>query len=462
MKKSRLLFALFAIPFLLVGCKGHEDAEGKTVVNFFGWGAAEEQANFQYLINKFMEENPDVKVVYEATDSGSYMNTLENKGKSLPDVFYIPDYEFFAWADGGKLLPLDEYVTQEEIDSVWEQSISMYRYDRSSFTLGTGKLYGLPKDLGPYSLCFNTDMLDAAIAKAAAESVTISYPSFTEPMTFTEFTNYLVTLKPYLAQSTKNPKGYGVSSYELMDAVWSNNADFFTADARTSKITEKNFTDALQWIADLDLVHHVMPNDSEQRAQNGYQRFLNEGCLFTFMGPWDLKAYWENIRFNFDIIPTPVGTAAGSKSTSWVGSVAFVCRNSFGRTAKEKAKKEASVKLAKWLTFSDTANKENYKIGQAMPNNIQMAKTDFLNNVDLADRKLLPAHKQVWLDMVETTDKVTSRRRAKYYLYDGTCYDDLLADLSPVWSGQKTAAEFCASYNARFQKGLTDSAANLE
>ena len=41
MKKSRLLFALFAIPFLLVGCKGREDADGKTVVNFFGWGAAE-------------------------------------------------------------------------------------------------------------------------------------------------------------------------------------------------------------------------------------------------------------------------------------------------------------------------------------------------------------------------------------------------------------------------------------
>lgn len=461
MKSFKLILALAAASFVLAGCGGNEDPEGKTVVNFFGWGAAEEQANFQYLINKFMEENPDIKVVYEATDSGSYMNTLENKGKSLPDVFYIPDYEFFAWADGGKLLPLDDYVTQEEIDAVWEQSISMYRYNRADFTLGKGKLYGLPKDLGPYSLCFNTDMLDTAIAKAALDGKTISYPSFTDPMTFTEFENYLVELKPYLV-SDKNIKGYGVSSYELMDAVWSNNADFFSADARTSRIAEQNFTDALQWIADLSLVHHVMPTDSEQRAQNGYQRFLNEGCLFTFMGPWDLKAYWENIRFNFDVIPTPVGTAAGSKSTSWVGSVAFVCRNSFGSSAKEKAKKEASVQLAKWLTFSETANRENYKIGQAMPNNIQMARNDFVNNVGLEGRKTLPAHKQVWLDMVETTDKVTSKRRAKYYLYDGTCFDDLLADLSPVWSGEKTAASFCASYNSRFQKGLDDSAANLE
>ena len=87
MKSFKLILALVAASFVVVGCNNESvDLEGKTIVNFFGWGAAEEQANFQYLINKFMEENEDIKVVYEATDSSSYMNTLENKGKSLPDV----------------------------------------------------------------------------------------------------------------------------------------------------------------------------------------------------------------------------------------------------------------------------------------------------------------------------------------------------------------------------------------
>ena len=65
-----------------------------------------------------MEENPKVKVVYSATDSGTYMNTLKNKANNLPDVFYMPDYEFMQWADTGKLLALDNYMTDEEISSM--------------------------------------------------------------------------------------------------------------------------------------------------------------------------------------------------------------------------------------------------------------------------------------------------------------------------------------------------------
>ena len=41
------------------------------------------------------------------------------------------------------------------------------------------------------------------------------------------------------------------------------------------------------------------------------------------MGPWDCKQFWNDLTFEFDLMPTPVGPAEGAKSTSWVGSVAY-------------------------------------------------------------------------------------------------------------------------------------------
>ena len=176
MKKINNLTFLLAFSLVLCGCNntgssnngGNSGASGnngggdKETISFFGWGSAEEQENFQELVNAFMEDNPDIEVVYSAASSDSYMNVLKNKGKNLPDVFYIPDYEFMQWADSGKLLALDEYLSDEEINGMWDLSIDMYRYDRDEYKLGTGDLYGLPKDLGPYPLVYNKDLLKAS------------------------------------------------------------------------------------------------------------------------------------------------------------------------------------------------------------------------------------------------------------------------------------------------------------
>ena len=163
MKKLCMLFLFLVLSLVVMACGDDSDdnivnEDGKVVLSFFGWGSAEEQENFQQLIDAFNEENEDIEAVYTGTDSGSYMNDLKNKGKNLPDVFYMPDYEFMQWADSGKLLSLDSYVTQEGIDSMWELSTEMYRYDRDSYTLGKGSLYGLPKDLGPYAIVYNKDL----------------------------------------------------------------------------------------------------------------------------------------------------------------------------------------------------------------------------------------------------------------------------------------------------------------
>lgn len=454
-RKTKSLIATLSLLTLLVGCGGNNesvdgdnsDPNKSTTISFFGWGSAQEQENFQTLINQFMADNPDVKVAYSATDSGNYMTTLKNKGNSLPDVFYMPDYDFLQWADSGRLLDISSYVTDEEINSVWDLSTSMYRYDKDTYTLGKGALYGLPKDLGPYPLVYNKTLLQNIIKE---KNLSISLPDKENPMTFTEFRNYLKAIT-----GDYNGKNvYGIGYYEMMAAVYSNNADYFDATRKKETISSKNFIDAIQFVADLSVKDKTAPTANEQSSSNSFQRFLNQGCVFTFMGPWDCKQFWEDINFEFDIVPCPVGEAEGSKSTAWVGSVAYCVSN-------KTKKKDAAIRLAKYLALSEKSNRMNYQLGQAIPNMKQMAESDYVNGVGLTGRQLLPENRQLFVDIVKGTDKVQGHNRARYYAYDNTFIDDLEDNLSDVFQGNQTAESFLKGYAAKYQKGLDESNENM-
>lgn len=441
------MLTIFAALSAFAGCDTPDDTSfdpsaeitEPVTISFFGWGSQEEQHNFQELVDAFMEENPLVKVVYSATDSGTYMNTLKNKANNLPDVFYMPDYEFMQWADTGKLLALDNYMTETEIDSMWQMSTEMYRYDADSYTLGEGKLFGLPKDLGPYTLVYNKTLLEEIMG------ANVEYPSGTDPMTWADFNTYLAKLKA--------PGVYPIGYYELMAAVYSNNANFFDDAVEKERISEKNFIDAVQFIA--DLTHNgLAPTANEQSEQNSFQRFVTGNCVFTFMGPWDMATFWKDVPFEYDIIPVPYGPAEGARSTAWVGSVAFCV------SAKSK-QKQAAVKLAKFLACSERANKMNSDLGQAVPNMKEYAENYFVPGVGMTDaQKKAPTNRQLFLDIIEGAtnpeSKIGGKQRAKYFLYLNTCYDDLESSLSTIYEGSKTAEEHLKAYAATFQKGLDD------
>lgn len=433
------------------GSSSNED--GITTVKFFGWGKAPEQRNFQKMINAFMEDNPDVKVAYECVDPSNYDTALQNRIKSLPDVFYMPDYSFNKWVNTGRLMDISSYISEEERSKIWPVAIDMYQYDLDTQTLGKGPaLYGLSKDLGPYTIVYNKTLIEKIYQEKGQEP---RFPDKTNPMTWAEFMEYLEELK-YVNES--NERIWGIGSYEIMHAVYSNNADFWTDDVKTSRIGEKNFADAIQFISNLTR-NGLAPSYVDMKASNAYTKFINQTCLMTFMGPWDLAAFWEETNFEFDIMPTPVGTAEGAMSTSWIGSVAISCRNF---TAKEKKKEEAAVRLAKYLTIGERCSTLNYQIGQAQPNNIEIATNDWINNVGIEKGKeKQPASKQVWVDITAQNNNIRYHNRAKYYLYLESVYDNLIKELNSqvIFEGKDNAAEFCASYSATFQKALDDNAA---
>ncbi len=422
------------------------DPDKQYQLDFLGWGSVAEQRNFQYMINQFMKDNPNVKVFYNAiSDTTTYSQNLINRANNLPDVFYVPDWDYIKWADSGRLVDFEKYLDDDEINQMWQKSIDIFRYDEATKTVGTGdKIYGLPKDLGPLALVYNKDLMEKLIDDYKLD---VELPSATEPMTFTEFTAYLENFKGLkVDKDTVIPLAY----YDVQAAVYSNNADFYTDDsATTSAINSDNFIDAIQFVADLS-TKGLAAEYSEAASGSSFSKFASNTYLFTWMGPWDIATFWEGLSFEFDVIPAPKGDAEGARSCAPIGTVAY------GVSAASK-NKAAAVKLAKYLACSEECAKYNYKLGQAMPNIKDMAKTDWINNVELTGVKQYPQSKQVFVSVVddETDDNIYGKSRPYYYTYDKTAYNKLMDQFNSVWSGLKTAREVITGYASTYQTELT-------
>jgi multiple sugar transport system substrate-binding protein len=423
--------------------------DGTISLEFYGWGSAEEAIVFQALVDEFMVQNPNIVVSYTNSSPDTYMRVLQNRVNNLPDVFYLPDTEFMLWADSGRLLNLSDYIEDATLNSIWPEAISRYKYDRDEQVLGEGYLYALPKDLGPYALMYNKTLFDEINTTLGLE---LDYPDPDVPMSWSNFVSLLETLK----YTKSGQQIFGVTHYELNTAVYSNNADFFGDNIRTQGISDSNFIESLQFIADLHLVSDVMPSPDEQISMNGFQRFSTGGAVFSFMGPWDSKGFWENLSFEYELIPVPYGPADGAISTTWVGSMGFA-------VSAETQKAEAAYELAKFLSVSQTSQEMSYQLGQSIPNVVDMAKTDYVNGVGLdGENQYLPFNREMFVSIVEGTDLIAGKARPNYYTYDSIWFDDLQAELDDVYLGNETAAEFCARYAQILQAALDESYSYIE
>lgn len=459
-KNSQILLLGFIIS-MLAGCsdpnqntsQGYEEFDPNTTyqLDFLGWGGVAEQKNFQTLINQFMKTYPNVKVFYQAiSDTTTYSTNLINRANNLPDVFYVPDWDYIKWADSGRLLDYTPYLTDEEINKLWPASIDIFRWDSKNKTVGQGnEIYGLPKDLGPLAICYNKTLMQQLIDDY---NLDVSLPSTTEPMTFSEFKTYLSKFK---GLKVDNQPITPITYYDVQSAVYSNNANFYKDNsATTSDITNQNFIDAIQFVGDLS-IQGLASDYASAATSSAFTKFASQECLFSWMGPWDIATFWEGLSFEFDIMPVPKGDASGSKSTSSIGTVAY------GVSANSK-NKAAAVKLAKWLACSEESAKMNYKLGQAMPNIKEMAENDWIQNKELTDIYRYPESKSVFVDSIKTTSTMTGKSRAYYFTYERTAYDDLMDQFNHVWDGTKTAKEVIDNYASTFQEKLTKMHRNLE
>lgn len=355
---------------LFAGCKpagesrasGHSDK--KEVITFAGWGSLAEKKVFTQMMKEFKKAHPNVKINYQhipGTQEDYNVKLISNlAAEKMPDVFYIHSDDFFAWADAGRLEDLTPYLEKSsiyEVGKIWDKAMNVFRFDKETKQVGTGALFGLPKDLGPWAMVYN---------KTLFQQKGVSFPDPKVPMTWDTFRE---TAKKLTSGEGMN-KVFGTANFTLEAAVYSNGADFLSADKKTVTVDTPAFAEAMQWVADLSLKDRVSPTPEEDSASGWFQRWVNGKVAMAWMGPWDQATFWDTVPFEWDVMPTPTAPKTG-KGVSWLASAALCV----SPTSKHK---ETAYALCEYLAMDRDAQTINYQSGQAVPNLVDMAKNDFL------------------------------------------------------------------------------------
>lgn len=436
-----ILAVVTTLTLALTGCGapnneevvGNADNKKKErTLTLAGWGTIQEKKNFADLVRLFEETHPGVKVNYQHYCNASreyniklVANLSRNK---LPDVFYLETKNYRTWAEAGRLMDLTDYVEGSEeykAGNIWDRALEVYRVDEKTLQPSDdGKIYALPKDLGPYAMIYNKDLF---IEKG------VPLPDPEKPMTWTQFVE---TAKKFVSGTGIN-KIYGCANYDLATAVWSNGGDFLSEDKKTVTVDTPEFAEALQWVVDLANVHGVAPNQAEAATNGWFERFCNGKVAMGWMGAWQQSDLWEALDFEWDIMPTPVSDKTGLGVT-YLGTAALCA----SKTTNEP---ELAYELLEFLTMNKVAQKANYQNGMAVP-----------SLKDMEDEYLamdkLPKNKQVFMDTLKHEEK--GKFLPTYYTKTTDWYDYFFSNLTKVNKGEMTAAEYCKMIQPDVQKRL--------
>ncbi len=129
----------------------------KVYIRFAGWSAGEtEMKNYEKMIKRFEEQNPNIEVKYEVITQMFHENILASFGAGVaPDVFYVDTSWAPTFVEKGALYPVDELASPEFINQFYDFLIEPFRGK-------DGKIYGLPKDWSMLALFWNKKLFAQA------------------------------------------------------------------------------------------------------------------------------------------------------------------------------------------------------------------------------------------------------------------------------------------------------------
>ena len=410
-----------------------EETRGEKVkISFMGWGSDSEIAAYKAMIAQFEEKYSDVEVEYVVVADNEFDTKLQAMigAGECPDVFYCGIDNMMKYAATGNLYDLTDYVNNNEIfdpANVWDCLNNLYKFDGEN--QGQGSIYALPKDVSAFPIFYNVDLFKEA---------GVTPPTAEEPWDWNDF----LEASKKLTKGEGEDKVYGTGSYSLESAVWSNGAEWVDQETLTKvMITDPAFTEALQWCADLSLVHKVAPTSEESSALSDYDRFKQGKLAMVGAGTWSLADFENNCDFEWDVMPWPVSPNTG-KTAIWFGSAGLA-------VSSTTENPEAACNLAAYLAFNEDSQRTAYQMGQAIPMLKDMAYGEYTES----DSK--PASKYVFWDMMENTARLATQSRT----FNQEWFAEFNSNTAAVFKGEMTAEEYCGSINDTVQQLLDDSIA---
>jgi multiple sugar transport system substrate-binding protein len=272
------------------------------------WASNTSQADLPYFerfAKWFEEQNPGTKVdLVLPPGEGSYEAKMIAMfaGGTYPDVFHLHFTRIREFWAKGTLAPFDQYIksTRAPVDDFIPGVMVPFKI--------RGQTWGLPRDNATGVMYYNKELFAAAGAREPDAA-------WRWDTTFLDAAKRLTDLnKKQFGIVFPNVTTIGDQHLEIY-RTWG--ADWYDADMKEAKINSPQALEAMQFMADLRLKHHVAPLPGEtptgDQFHNGWAAMTNQWQGYVR----GIKL--SNATFKWDVTPLFKGPR-GAKAINVVGS----------------------------------------------------------------------------------------------------------------------------------------------
>ncbi|MFE5836413.1 ABC transporter substrate-binding protein [Arthrobacter sp. NPDC056493] len=213
-------------------------------------------------------------------------------GGSPPDLMRLNDDFLREMSDKKTILDVDSYVKKDNVDP------SGYFEKVFDFTALPNGRAGLAIGTAPRVMFYN---------KTLFKKHGVPLPPTTWSSKNWTWDDFLETAK---ALTTKDVWGTIVVKDTAFENIWSTNNGgdgIFSEDGKKFTLADPQGVEALQWAADLSLVHKVAPPWADIAAEQAEQQLFAAGKSAMLLSAMSIGTYLEkNIKnFEWDIAPIP-------------------------------------------------------------------------------------------------------------------------------------------------------------
>lgn len=284
------------------------DGQGRIVLNFWNGFTGPDGKTMEAIVDKFQQENPDVRVKMQIIPWGTYYDkvTLALAYGGAPDVFVCHAARIAEFASFGKLRPLDDLYRTAQPPLLESQFAAAPWHA----TFYQGEHVALPLDVHPMGLYYNTKLFRAAgIVDAQGKAV--------PPRTWEEFlTDAKKLTKDTTGRGRPDQWGFVITNQETIFLAMTDQfgGSILTPDGKHSNLSSPACLAAVERMHDLVYKYHVAPRpegiDSWLALRQGKVAMGLEGIYM-------LDSLREQTGLEFAGAPTP---QFGPKPGDWAGS----------------------------------------------------------------------------------------------------------------------------------------------
>jgi multiple sugar transport system substrate-binding protein len=344
-------------------------------ISFQIYGEPAEAAAFQTIAAAYGAAHPDIHIIVSAIPTlDDYMTRLaaEFSAGSPPDVFLLNYRRFAQFAPTGVLEPLGARLAQSAIlhaEDFYPEALAAYTYQ--------GTLQCLPLSISSMEVYYNPELF-------ARHNVPLPAADWT-------WQDFLNTARALTIDSNGDGRleqfGVGMEPNlsRLAPFVWERGGELTDSPTQPTTLTldAPASRDALQFFAELSLVHRVVPTEAEEQAEELEDYFM-EGRMAMFVGPRDDTAMFRTIKnLTFDVAPMPRDKQAATLLTS----------DGYCLAAGAKHKE------AGWDFLQFAAGPDGQTIAAKQGRSVPSLKSIAASPAFL-DPTQAPAHSQVYLDAI--------------------------------------------------------------